>query len=66
MKASRELQTATVSAIKISRKDLFMNSQEVSIDAPLALCDQFGCTYVCYVLSMEEATNEASSESVCV
>ena len=51
----------TVSSVKIAKNE---NSQEVSIDVPLSICDQFGCKYVCYILCTGETVNEASPTSV--
>ena len=58
VKASKELQTSTVCTVRISKSDLFMNSQEVSVDAPLSVCDHFGCKYVCYMLCIGETIND--------
>ena len=62
MKAPNELQTS-ISTVKIAANDLFLKPQEVTLDALLALCDQFGCKYVCYLLK-ETITNEVSIEGV--
>ena len=50
MKAPNELQTSSISTVKIAANDLFLKPQKVTLDALLALCDQFGCKYVCYLL----------------
>ena len=55
-KAAPHLQTSTFYQIKIAKKDHFVTTQEVaSIDAPVSVCDQFACKYICYMLV--ESTN---------
>ena len=49
-KAAPHLQTSTFYQIKIAKKDQFVTTQEVSIDAPVSVCKQFACKYICYML----------------
>ena len=49
-KAAPHLQTSTFYQIKIAKKDQFVTTQEVSIDAPVSVCEQFACKYICYML----------------
>ena len=57
-KAATQLQTFTVVKVENGKTDLFTNSQEVNIDAPVSLCEKFGYIYICYMLtslSLKEA-----------
>ena len=63
VKAPNELQTSSISTVKIAANDLLLKPQEVTLDALLALCDRFGCKHVCYLLK-ETITNEVSIEGV--
>ena len=40
-KAAPHLQTSTFYQIKIAKKDQFVTTQEVSIDTPVSVCEQF-------------------------
>ena len=63
VKVSEKLQASSLSAVKISKNEQFVNSQEVMLDIPVGVCDQFGYKYVC-LLCMEETVNETSSSDV--
>ena len=63
MKVSEKLQASSLSTVKISKNEQFVNSQEVMLDIPVGVCDQFSYKYVCYMLCMEETVNETSSSA---
>ena len=43
-----DLSGETIETICISRNDMFISpNHTVPIDAPVSICDQFGCAYVC-------------------
>ena len=59
------LSAQTIAKIVIDRTDRFRDPQEVSIDAPVYICHQFGCKFVCYELEGERsiAGNAGSSKN---
>ena len=54
VQAQHTLSCETVSKIQIVRSDHFRDSQEVSIDSPVYICQQFNCKFVCYELKEDE------------
>ena len=49
--------------MKISKNEQFSNLQEVSIDAPVSVFEQFDCKYVCY-LFLDETIDQPSVSGV--
>lgn len=41
-----KFETSTVQKVLILKNDRFVESHEVPIDAPVFLCQQFGCKFV--------------------
>ena len=65
-KAAPHLQTLTFYQIKIAKKDQFVTTQEVSIDAPVSVCEQFACKYISFATCLLRALMELVLELVLV
>jgi len=53
-RVGEEFRGKTVSKILISNSDSFRDAQEVSIDAPVILCQNFLCKFISYDLKVED------------
>lgn len=54
-----------ISHVSISKSEKFIDPcHRVPVDAPVSLCDQFGCNHVCVYLEADEASNLTPKRTV--
>ena len=60
-----DLEAETIHEVIISNNDKFIDPRhKVPIDAPVSVCDQFGCMYVCLYLTEKETTRPAPARTI--
>ena len=60
-----EFEEETVHEVVISQNENFLDPcHRVPICAPVSLCDQFKCKYVCFLLKAEEENRPVPSRTV--
>ena len=50
VKTSEKYEASAIEKVLMAKTDKFIESHEVPIDAPVYLCHQFNCMFVCFVL----------------
>ena len=60
-----DLEAETIHEVIISNNDKFIDPRhKVPIDAPVSVCDQFGCMYICLYLTEKETTRFAPARTI--
>ena len=65
LKFGDELEAETIREVHISNNEIFVDPcHKVPIDAPVSVCNQFGCMYVCLYLMEWEAARCAPARTI--
>lgn len=65
LKFGSELEAETINQVVISKNEKYLDPcHKVPIDAPVSLCDQFGCLFVCLYLSEMQTTGVVPTRTI--
>ena len=59
-----KLEGETISHVYISKQENFLDPNSVPVTAPVSLCEQFSCNYVCIYLKRDEEVEPPTTQRV--